>query len=120
MLLICESACAFLPNTFRHFDRFEIRDLQIVQISTTFEYFKVKNYSSGFCANRLAAPKRGHMKCIGNGVTGTTCSFSCEENYRIVGSEEVVCVEAGGGAIWSQETPTCERKFDKFDRNFPA
>ncbi|XP_076328551.1 P-selectin-like isoform X3 [Tachypleus tridentatus] len=53
----------------------------------------------------LSAPENGELSGLcSSAVTGDRCTFSCLENYQLVGDSELICLESGS---WSGTTPTC-------------
>ena len=51
----------------------------------------------------LTAPDNGMIDCTGN-VFEDTCTFSCDDNYDLVGSETRTCQS---DRTWSGTEPTC-------------
>ncbi|XP_076873495.1 E-selectin-like isoform X2 [Brachyhypopomus gauderio] len=48
----------------------------------------------------------GTVSCSGDSISfGSTCSFSCEDGFRLKGAPEITCTES---AQWSQKMPYCE------------
>ncbi|XP_059002858.1 P-selectin isoform X2 [Mustela lutreola] len=56
----------------------------------------------------LKTPERGSMTCPHSAeafLYGTSCHFSCEEGFALVGSEVVQCMASG---VWTAAAPVCE------------
>ncbi|KFO72377.1 P-selectin, partial [Cuculus canorus] len=56
----------------------------------------------------LSAPDRGELNCShlhGDFAFGSTCTFSCQTGFALVGSESRECMATG---TWSGNTPCCE------------
>lgn len=55
----------------------------------------------------LQQPTRGSVKCsdhLGPSSYGSTCEFTCDEGYTLVGSSILQCEESG---LWSSTQPLC-------------
>lgn len=51
----------------------------------------------------------GQISCNLNGTeVGTTCGFTCDPGYFLVGSETNICVDTGNGIKWSLPKPHCD------------
>ncbi|XP_027724283.1 E-selectin isoform X1 [Vombatus ursinus] len=54
-------------------------------------------------------PERGHMECLpsvsGSFQSGSSCEFSCDEGFKLKGSERLQCNFTGE---WDMEVPMCE------------
>ncbi|XP_071607428.1 P-selectin isoform X4 [Heliangelus exortis] len=56
----------------------------------------------------LAMPEMGHAACShlhGDFAFGSTCAFSCQVGFELVGSETLECTATG---TWSGDAPQCE------------
>ncbi|XP_045694512.1 P-selectin [Phyllostomus hastatus] len=56
----------------------------------------------------LLAPERGRLNCSdtrGEFNVGSTCRFSCQEGFRLEGSDSVTCAASGR---WTAPLPTCK------------
>ncbi|XP_027468798.1 P-selectin isoform X8 [Zalophus californianus] len=56
----------------------------------------------------LRTPERGSMTCLHSAEAfqyGSSCRFSCEEGFALVGSEVVECTASG---VWTAAAPVCE------------
>ncbi|NXM97012.1 LYAM3 protein, partial [Sylvia borin] len=56
----------------------------------------------------LSAPDQGEMHCShlhGNFTYGSTCSFSCQTGFALVGLQSCECTAMG---TWTGDTPQCE------------
>ncbi|XP_062353562.1 P-selectin-like isoform X2 [Cinclus cinclus] len=56
----------------------------------------------------LSAPAQGEINCShlhGNFTFGSTCAFSCQTGFALVGSESLECTAMG---TWTGDTPQCE------------
>nr|XP_025733430.1 P-selectin isoform X8 [Callorhinus ursinus] len=56
----------------------------------------------------LRTPERGSMTCLPSAEAfqyGSSCRFSCEEGFALVGSEVVECTASG---VWTAAAPVCE------------
>ncbi|XP_034369414.1 E-selectin [Arvicanthis niloticus] len=56
----------------------------------------------------LTDPAHRIRKCSSNSGSypwNTTCTFHCEEGYRLVGAQKLQCTSSG---IWDNETPSCK------------
>ncbi|XP_076873497.1 E-selectin-like isoform X4 [Brachyhypopomus gauderio] len=48
----------------------------------------------------------GTVSCSGDSISfGSTCSFKCDDGFRLQGAPEITCTES---AQWSQKMPYCE------------
>nr|QKY88668.1 putative C3b soluble receptor CR1_S2 [Botryllus schlosseri] len=56
---------------------------------------------------KLQAPANGNIECTDENNLRSTCSFSCENRYDLVGDETVVCEQRGAGASWTSSPPAC-------------
>ncbi|XP_056353998.1 P-selectin isoform X1 [Oenanthe melanoleuca] len=58
----------------------------------------------------LSAPEKGEMNCShlhGNFTFGSTCAFSCQKGFVLMGQESCECTAMG---TWTGDTPRCEAK----------
>ncbi|KAL2301710.1 hypothetical protein Nmel_011101 [Mimus melanotis] len=58
----------------------------------------------------LKAPTQGELNCShlhGDFTFGSTCAFSCQEGFVLMGQESRVCTATG---TWTGDTPHCEAK----------
>ncbi|XP_004464226.2 P-selectin isoform X1 [Dasypus novemcinctus] len=56
----------------------------------------------------LKTPERGSMTCLNSAKEfqhRSSCNFSCEEGFALVGTEEVQCTASGG---WTAPVPVCK------------
>lgn len=56
----------------------------------------------------LKSPEQGSMSCVQSAKAfqhQSSCSFSCEEGFALVGPEEVHCTALG---VWTAPTPVCK------------
>ena len=53
----------------------------------------------------LMKPVNGKYLCNNSIVTGTTCSFQCDDGYRLLGSDQRSCLSGGK---WTGSTTSCE------------
>ncbi|XP_069718571.1 P-selectin-like isoform X2 [Phaenicophaeus curvirostris] len=56
----------------------------------------------------ISAPDRGEMNCShlhGDFAFGSTCTFSCQTGFALMGSENRECTATG---TWTGDTPRCE------------
>ncbi|XP_061201343.1 P-selectin-like isoform X2 [Neopsephotus bourkii] len=56
----------------------------------------------------LSAPDWGELNCShlhGNFAFGSTCAFSCQTGFSLMGSESLQCMATG---TWTGDTPHCE------------
>nr|CAB3266741.1 sushi, von Willebrand factor type A, EGF and pentraxin domain-containing protein 1-like [Phallusia mammillata] len=56
------------------------------------------------CSPSLRAPLKGEIQCTDGAFYNSHCQFSCNNGYRINGSETVVCQTNG----WNETSPKCE------------
>ncbi|KAM4642729.1 E-selectin-like [Discoglossus pictus] len=56
------------------------------------------------CAT-LKAPENGQMDCQEKSFYNSSCSFTCAEGFRLVGSSDLQCLSSGE---WTSSPPTCE------------
>ncbi|KAL5012413.1 hypothetical protein ScPMuIL_010964 [Solemya velum] len=54
----------------------------------------------------LSWPRNGQKSCYGNNHWGTTCRFTCNDGYEVVGSDTITC---GQNGAYSNTAPTCSR-----------
>lgn len=55
-------------------------------------------------------PENGEQSCKGDGNIGTSCTYTCNDGFRLEGEPESICKAAGYGADWTAPVPTCIRK----------
>ncbi|XP_068950842.1 P-selectin [Petaurus breviceps papuanus] len=53
----------------------------------------------------LKSPEKGHVNCLKENVHRSSCSFSCEEGFRLKGEKVVWCTASGA---WTAPVPLCE------------
>ena len=57
------------------------------------------------CRPRLLAPQNRNITCDGDQVTMTTCNFSCDPGYSLIGSMERRCQPNNS---WSGSNTSCD------------
>ena len=61
----------------------------------------------------LKSPEQGSMSCFHSAKAfqhQSSCSFSCEEGFTLVGPEVVHCTALG---VWTAPTPVCKGEFQE-------
>ncbi|XP_039254472.2 E-selectin-like [Styela clava] len=51
--------------------------------------------------------RNGNRVCDGEDNVGSTCEYSCNPGFEMIGSATSKCVQRGKKAIWSPRAPTC-------------
>ncbi|XP_076811797.1 uncharacterized protein LOC143458809 [Clavelina lepadiformis] len=54
----------------------------------------------------LSPPTNGLIDCADDSFYGSTCSFSCDEGYALIGAKSAICQL---NSTWSKRLPYCER-----------
>ena len=66
------------------------------------------SYSTYYCEDP-GIPSNGYR--VGNEFSvGYSVSFNCSEDYMLVGSETITCIQTYYGAEWTDITPVCAGK----------
>ena len=63
----------------------------------------------------LKSPEQGSMSCVQSAEAfqhQSSCSFSCEEGFELVGPEVVHCTALG---VWTAPTPVCKGEFQEVE-----
>ena len=84
-------------------------------VSTTKQLSIIQKYCSfipGINCPDLQAPTNGDVTCDGdNSNYGSTCSFTCDEGFAIVGSSNLTCTNSDLNSVngtWTDQSPLCE------------
>lgn len=56
----------------------------------------------------IFSPINGEMTCTVGMSTGSVCSFSCEDGFKLNGKDAVVCQNS---LTWTFSAPVCESMF---------
>ncbi|XP_033636703.1 sushi, von Willebrand factor type A, EGF and pentraxin domain-containing protein 1-like [Asterias rubens] len=56
----------------------------------------------------LEAPASGSLSKCPSVILGSTCNFSCNEGYNLLGDESRTCEQVKGKVAWSGATPLCK------------
>ena len=71
-------------------------------------------YTGIVCPPPHSDPANGNVSCSDGNNEGSVCTFTCIENYSLVGSPASTCLDDGNldlTGVWSTDAPSCLRRF---------
>ncbi|KAM7047053.1 P-selectin-like isoform 2-T3 [Acridotheres tristis] len=99
------SSCAFSCQT-----GFALVGLQSLECTATGTWTGDTPHCEAITCPVLRAPAQGEMNCShlhGNFTFGTSCAFSCQTGFELMGLQSLECTATG---TWTGDTPRCEAK----------